>query len=72
MRIYQVIARRVNCEGNSIGEEVLERFTKREYAESYKEDWEASWQTDENKWMPYKKTLRIEEINVYDHAIVVV
>ena len=72
MYIYQVIANRVNCEGNSIGEEVLECFTKREYAESYKEDWETSWQTDENKWMPYKKTLRIEPINVYDHAIIVV
>lgn len=71
MKIYEVIAVKLTCDGFRAGDEVLKRYTNEDDAESFKKDWEALWQknTDNHNcvtpcWYDYVKDLRIRTLEV--------
>ena len=71
MKIYQIIAYPLNCEGHSLESKVLKNYINYDDAIKYKTNWENLWHehTDNHNcispcWYDYKEYLTIKEIEV--------
>lgn len=71
MKVYNVIAFPLDCEGRGLSPRVVTTFSSIELANNFKKDWENLWKKHTNSgkcitpcWYDFKSSLEIEGIEV--------